>query len=76
MSAAKIQPPAVIDPNQRYEMVEACAILRQSKAGVYKDIAAGRLSVIKEGARTYVHGTELIRRSRVGLSAPRDKVTA
>lgn len=69
MSTGKTQPPVTVDPNQRYVIAEACAILRQSKAGLYKDIAAGRLSVIREGARTYVHGSELIRRSRVGVTA-------
>jgi len=56
-------PPVLIDPNQRYSMAETASILRQSRAKTYVDIRDGRLQVVKDGARTYAHGTELIRRS-------------
>lgn len=52
-----------IDPNQRYQIDEANAYLRQSRAKTYNDITAGNLKVIRDGARVYVPGTELIRRS-------------
>jgi len=65
----KITPPAVIDENQRYTVAEALAVLRTSRSSFYHDVAAGRLSVIKDRSRTYVHGSELIRRSRVEASA-------
>lgn len=58
-----ISPPATIDSNMRYSLAETCAILRQSPAKTYTDIAAGNLKVIRDGRRTYVPGSELIRRS-------------
>jgi len=60
----RLLPPVLIDPNQRYSIPEANAILRQSRAKTYLDIGAGKLHVVKDGARRYIHGTELIRRSR------------
>jgi hypothetical protein len=71
---SKITPPAVVDSHQRYSIPEAAAILRQSRAQTYKDIARDprdvrTLRVYKEGARTFIHGSELIRRSRVGMPA-------
>lgn len=53
-----------LDPQQRYEIPEACRYLRQSRAKTYQDVKAGRLRVIKDGARTYVPGSEIARRSR------------
>lgn len=55
--------PAVIDPNQRWSLAETNTILRQSAAKTFKDIKEGKLRVIKDGRRTYVPGSELIRRS-------------
>lgn len=52
-----------VDRYQRYEIPETSAYLRQSDARTYADIAAGRLKVIREGGRTYVPGSEIIRRS-------------
>lgn len=52
-----------LDPQQRYEIPEASAYLRQSRSKTYDDIAAGTLRVIKDGARVYVPGTEIIARS-------------
>jgi hypothetical protein len=60
---AKVQPPAQIDAHQRYSLAEANAILRQSAAKTFSDIRQGKLRVFKDGARTYVTGAELIRRS-------------
>lgn len=66
---AKPAVPALIDPNQRYEIDEGSAILRQSRAKTFQDIKLDpakdprALRVIKDGARTYIPGTELIRRS-------------
>jgi hypothetical protein len=65
MTTQKVTPPLVIDERQRYSIAEACAILRFGPAHVYREIKDGRLNVIREGRRTYVHGTELIRRSSV-----------
>ena len=52
-----------LDANQRYSVTEANALLRQSRAKTYLDIASGALHVIKDGRRTYVPGSEIIRRS-------------
>jgi hypothetical protein len=52
-----------VDPNQRYEILEGSAYLRQSRAKTYNDIAAGILKVIKDGKRVYIPGSEIIRRS-------------
>jgi hypothetical protein len=54
-----------LDPQQRYEINEACAYLRQSRAKLYQDIKAGRVRVLKDGARSYIPGSEIARRSRV-----------
>lgn len=53
-----------LDERQRYTVPEACAYLRQSRAKLYNDIAAGLISTIQDGARRYVPGTEIVRRSR------------
>lgn len=55
--------PPPLDPNQRYTVPEANALLRQSNAKTYQQIKAGIIRVIKDGGRTYVPGTELIRLS-------------
>jgi hypothetical protein len=57
------QPPIQIDPNQRYSLAETWATLRQSPAKTYVDIRHGKIKVIREGRRTYVPGSELIRLS-------------
>jgi len=57
----KLLPP--VDPCQRYEIPEASAYLRQSDAKTYADIKAGKLRVIKDGWRTFVPGSEIVRRS-------------
>ena len=56
-------PPTVIDPNQRYSLREAAAILRMGLPTLYRRMADSRINVIRDGGRTYVHGTELIRQS-------------
>lgn len=56
--------PAVIDKNRRYDIRTASALLAQSRSKTYNDITAGLLAVIKDGTRSYIHGSELIRRSR------------
>lgn len=52
-----------LDPLQRYGISETDALLRQSRTKTYEDISNGVLKVIKDGKRTYVPGTEIIRRS-------------
>jgi hypothetical protein len=55
--------PLIVDPNQRYTLPVAVALLRQSMSKTYKDINAGALRTIKDGKRVYIPGTEIIRRS-------------
>ncbi len=62
-----LSPPLWVDSNQRYPIPVANALLSQSNSKTYEDIAAGRLKVIKDGRRSYIHGSEIIRRSAVGL---------
>ncbi len=58
---AKNLPP--LDINQRYTITETNAYLRQSRAKTYQDISAGKLTVIKDGRRTYVPGRVIAERS-------------
>lgn len=60
----RIPPPAILDPNQRYGLPEAFAALRVSEAEGYRKMADGELRTFKDGARTFVSGTELIRASK------------
>ena len=50
-----------LDPNQRYEIPEASAYLRQSVAKTYCDIKAGKIRIIKDGGRSFMPGVEIIR---------------
>ena len=52
-----------VDSNQRYTIPEVLQYLRYSRKTLYEDIKAGRIRLIKDGRRSYVHGSELIRRS-------------
>ena len=58
-----------LDPNQRYTIEEANAYLRQSRATTYAQIKSGRLLTIKQGRRTYVPGSELVRHSQIPSTA-------
>ena len=58
-------PPDFVDAMQRYSINEASAILRQSRQTTYEDIKKRRLQIIKEGSRTFVPGSELIRRAQL-----------
>jgi hypothetical protein len=55
--------PLIVDPNQRYTLQIAVALLRQSMSKTHKEIRAGSLRVIRDGKRVYIPGTEIIRRS-------------
>lgn len=58
-----------VDPLQRYTVDETCVYLRQSPAKTYSDIARGDLRVIKDGSRTYIPGSEIVRRSTLQRDA-------
>jgi hypothetical protein len=53
-----------LDLNQRYSIPEANAYLRQSRAKTYQDIKDGKLTIIKDGKRTYVSGRVIAARSK------------
>jgi len=48
-------------PALRFEISEACHILRMSRAQLYHRIAEGAIKIQKEGARTYITTGELER---------------
>ena len=58
------QPPYFL-PELRYSVPEAAALLRQSVSRTWADIREAKLAVIREGAKTYIPGTEIVRRSRL-----------
>lgn len=58
-----------LDERQRYTVDEAAAYLRQSRAKVYQDIAAGLLLSFNDGRRRYINGGEIARRSAGEVSA-------
>lgn len=66
---ARLRNLAPVDTNQRYDILETCAYLRCSRGKLYNDIAAGLIAVIKDGSRTYVPGTEIVRRSTLPSDA-------
>ncbi len=51
--------PTIVDPNQRYSIPEANALLRQSTSKTFQQIKSGELRVIRDGGRTYVPGAEI-----------------
>lgn len=66
MSSAKqkpqrIVPPLTVDPNQRYNIGEAAAILRICRARLYQLVGDGSVQSFKEGKRRFFSGAELIR---------------
>lgn len=63
MASKPIFVPVTIDPNRRYSIDIATGFLGQSRAKTYIDIRLGKIKVIKDGVRTYILGSEIIRRS-------------
>lgn len=59
----KVRPVPPLEPHRRYTVPAASELLSQSRAKTYLDIRAGTLAFIKDGRRTYIPGTEIIRRS-------------
>ncbi len=60
----RVQPPTIIDPNQRYSLPETFAALRVSPAKGFEKMRRGELLTFKEGGRTYAMGSEIIKRSQ------------
>ena len=52
-----------LNPIERYDVPEAAAYLRISRASLYVLIAAGELRTLKEGKRVFIPGSEIARRS-------------
>jgi len=63
------QPLPPLDVTQRYRIPEAAAYLRHSVATTFRDIREGRLRVTREGARTFVPGSEIARRRHLDAAA-------
>jgi hypothetical protein len=63
-----LQPLPPLEPQRRYTINAASGLLSQSRAKTYLDIRAGKLAVIKDGRRTYIPGSEIIRRSTLPLA--------
>lgn len=55
---------APTDPNQRYTIPEAAERLRISRAFVYKKVSQGELRLLKDGARSFISGADIIAASR------------
>jgi excisionase family DNA binding protein len=58
-----------LDPRRRYAVNDACQYLQISRARLYEKIAAGELTPIKDGRRTYLSGAQLARLSRANARA-------
>lgn len=56
--------PPSIDPNQLYGVDEYAAARDMSRAGAYLEIKSRLVRVVKEGSRTKILGSEIIRRNR------------
>lgn len=56
----------VFDEKLRFTVPDASYFLSQSPAKTWRDIKDGTLSAIRDAGRTYVPGTEIVRRSRIG----------
>jgi hypothetical protein len=59
--AVKVKRLPPLDINQRYDVFEASAYLRQSRQKTFSDIKAGRLVPIRDGGRTFIPGSEIVR---------------
>ena len=53
-----------LDERQRYSIEETIAYLRISRARLYEKIAAGEIATLKDGRRTFIPGTEIVRHCR------------
>lgn len=62
-------PLPLLDEKQRYAIPEAAALLRISRAQVYRLINAKSLTPLHDGARIFIPGSEIIARSTLGGSA-------
>ena len=64
-TARKSQKPLpALDLYQRYAIDETARYLRISRAALYQRIRAGLIAVTKDGARSFITGTEIARLSQ------------
>ncbi len=66
----KLQPASLgpVDERQRYTIPESSQYLRVSRAYLYRLIERGEIRVIKDGKRTFLPGSEIVRRSTLAAS--------
>ena len=57
------QPVAFFSEHLRYTVAEAAGLLKQSVSKTWDDISKSKLAVIRDGGRTFVPGSEIVRRS-------------
>jgi excisionase family DNA binding protein len=50
-----------LDPLELHTVNQVCALTKRSRSGIYKDIAAGRLHIVKLGRSTRIPRAELER---------------
>ena len=58
-------------PKPRYSITEACELLGIKRTRLYQHVNAGRLTLIKDGARSFVLHDELVLLAATG-APPRD----
>lgn len=56
-----------VDPNRRYPVAVALEYLSISNGKFYEQLKAGDICVIKDGGRTFVPGSEIIRKSTLSV---------
>ena len=61
---APIAPP-LFDERLRYTVDETTRLLKQSRAGLYNDVKAQKIQIIRHGGRIYFPGTEIARLSKL-----------
>jgi hypothetical protein len=64
-----IQPRPQFDERLRYPIPQAALLLSQSEQTTWTRIREGRIQVIKDGHRTYIPGSEILRLSSLPTSA-------
>jgi hypothetical protein len=52
-----------VDVNRRYDVPTACAYLGISRVRLYSKLKAGEIRPLKDGGRTFITGSEIVRLS-------------
>lgn len=69
VDSPQLPPLPPFDERLRYRVDVAARYLYQSRATTWADVRDGRLQVIREGKRTFIPGSEIVRRSRAPACA-------